>query len=314
MKRIINQECYRMRAACCFLFFILTIPAQSQRPFIQTSADRTNILIGEQIRLIVKATAPLNAGAIKWFWMPDSVRHFEMVERGRIDTVRSGNNTSFEQTLVITSFDSGRWYIPSFPVDIISGKGTITLFSDSIPVNVGYSPADSTGQLRDIKPVMEVSVVESYLYYIIAGIVLLIIIGILLYQYFKKRRSRPVPLFKSSLSPYDEAIQELQNLQKYDLAALPEVKEYHTKLADIFKRYYSRSQQKNLMNKTTGQILLYLKEHHVDAGIISVLADALRTSDAVKFAKYFPTVMDSRNALNEIKEATSSINKLQTKQ
>ena len=312
MTRIMNRQFYVARAICCSIFFLLFHHAGAQRPFIQTTADRTGILIGEQIRLTVTASASASDGAIRWFWIPDSIRHFEMVERGRIDTVRRGINTLFQQTLVITSFDSGHWYIPAFPVDIVSPQGIKRLYSDSIPVNVGYSPADSSGQLRDIKPVMEVTVIENYWYYIVAAIILLLIGGFLLYRYLKKRKARPQPVFRSNLPAYEEAMKYLQELQGYDLSDLARVREYHSLLAGIFKRYYSRTEKKDLMNKTTGDILLRLREHHADPVLVSKLADALRTTDAVKFAKYFPSVNDSRMTLEKVSEVITAVkNKLQ---
>jgi hypothetical protein len=289
----------------------LTIRAQAQPPkaFIQTSANRSNILIGEHIRFTVKAYAENNLGFLRWFWFPDSTHHFEIVQREKVDTVRTGNKTTFEQTIVITSFDSGSWYIPSFPVDVVSGSLKRRLFSDSILVHVGYSPADSSGELRDIKPVVEVSITESYLAYIIAAIILLIL-GILLYRYYRKKRSRPKPLLHSPVPAFDEAMKELNALKNSDQSGRERVREYYTKMAFIFKRYYSRSSQRMMMNKTTGDILLGLKEDNMPETVLISIAGVLRTADAVKFAKYMPA---PETGIQQVQDIMSAIQAMHSK-
>ena len=105
-------------------------------------------------------------------------------------------------------------------------------------------------------------------------------------------------------------MQALNNLKKYNLLIAAEVKEYHTALADIFKKYYSRKDQRNLMNKTTGEILVKLKENQADA-IIPATAEALRCSDAVKFAKYLPPEKESEKSREQIKAAIDMLEKSQ---
>jgi hypothetical protein len=86
---------------------------------VQTITDKKDILIGEQIRLTLKATLPLNSGpANKSLIIRDSIPHFEIVEAGRMDTVDLGGGVpGIEQSFIITSFDSGRWIFPALPVE-----------------------------------------------------------------------------------------------------------------------------------------------------------------------------------------------------
>src|SRR5207247_1067142 len=111
--------------------------------------------------------------------------------------------------------------------------------------------------------------------------------------YLKNRKKRPVPLFKSDLSAYEEAIKSLQELEQSNFLDKHREKQYHTELANIFKRYYSRNRQKNLLNKTTGDILIELKEDNVDQEQISGIAEGLRYTDAVKFARFIPLHTES---------------------
>lgn len=277
---------------------------------IKIIVDKRQILIGEQIRYEIDVNLPSAAYSVT-FPLPDSILHFDILQKNKPDKINENGNYSFHQTLLVTSFDSGSWRIPSLPVIVTSNNNSTNLFTDSILIDVGYSPADSTGQLRDIKPVIEVSVTDYFWYYILGAVIVILITGILLYWYFEKKKWKVQPLFKSSLSPYDEAMSELQLLKNYNLEIPEEVKQFHTKLSEIFKRYYSRKQQKNLMNKTTGEILPVLKENDVDTTLISSLAESLRCADAVKFAKYIPVSSESERYADLITQSIMSLEKKQ---
>ena len=273
---------------------------------VQTITDKKDILIGEQIKLTIKASLPLNTpGLNKWLLIPDSIPHFEIVETGKVDTVDfKDNSKAIEQVITITSFDSGRWVFPALPLEFsgVSGQSPQISYTDSFFVNVSYSPPDSTNQLRDIKPIIQVSIIDYFWYYIIVGVVLLMLIVFLLYRYFKKKKKRTPATAVSGLSPYDEAMEEIKKLAQYNLQDTAEIKMYHTKLSAIFKNYLARKQGVNLLNKTTGDLLISVKEANLSSEAISRLATALRCTDAVKFAKYMPTSNQSEEALQKIKE------------
>jgi cbb3-type cytochrome oxidase subunit 3 len=285
----------------CFSFFMQFAFCQT----LQTITDKKDILIGEQIKLTFKV--PMD-GLTKWIVLPDSIPHFEIVETAKPDTVNfKDDSKAIQQTITITSFDSGRWTFPALPVEFagLAGEAPRILNTDSFFVNVSYSPADSTNQLRDIKPIIKVSVFDFFWLYIAGGALLLLLIIFLLYWYFKKKKKDAPATAVSKLSPFDEAMAELKNLSQYNLQDAAEIKGYHIKLAAIFKNYIGRKQGKNLFNKTAGDLLTNMKEVNLPAENISELATALRCTDAVKFAKYLPLPDQSEDALQKIKETIS---------
>lgn len=271
---------------------------------LQTITDRKDILIGEQIKLKVKATVPATATINTWFTLPDSIPHFDIVESGKPDTVNfKDDSKTIEQVITITSFDSGRWVFPSLLGEFVAvGKPVQMMQTDSFFVNVSYSPADSTNQLRDIKPIIKVTISDYFWYYVIGGIVLLLLIAFLLYRYFKKKRKLQPAANASGLSPFDEAMTELKKLAEINLNEAQEIKDYHSRLADIFKNYLGRKQNRNLMNKTTDDLLINLSGNNLTADNFSDLATALRYTDAVKFAKYLPQPDESVDCLQKIKQ------------
>jgi hypothetical protein len=305
--RKINWRVLCIGITTCFSFCIHICFSQT----IQTITDKRDILIGEQVQLKIKAIFPPGGYFLnKWITIPDSIPHFDIVDAGKVDTITyKDNSKAFEQTIILTSFDSGRWVFPSLPVEFsnATGQPARNLQTDSFAVNISYSPPDSTNQLRDIKPIIPVSVIDHTWYYIIGGIVLLLLVVVLLYRYFKKNRKLKPQGPVSRLSPYEEAMQELDSLANVNLQNVEEVKRYHTKLADIFKNYLGRKQNRNLLNKTTGDLLIRMTENNMPQENISILATALRCNDAVKFAKYIPLAAESEDSLKKIKETINLI-------
>ena len=309
VKRKINRYVLIVGALICFSF--CTSAVFSQAPTVTTTLDKRDILIGEYLQYKVSASFPSGIYRVNWFAVPDSVAHFELVEKSKIDTSTDNNITSIEQTITLTSFDSGRWQTPAFPVnfDPVKSDSALHLFTDSISVNVGYMPADSSNTLRDIKPIMEVTV-KSYLwYYIGGGILLLAVLSIILWRFLKNRKKEPDVVFSSKLSPYDEAMQQLEKLKQLNLQNAEELKQFHAKLSNIFKWFISRKQRVSIMNKTTGDVLVHLGENNLPKETIADAATALRCGDAVKFAKYTPTISESEECLAKIK---ATINFIQT--
>lgn len=301
-KRKINSKILITAALICFSFCTQFIFAQT--PSVKTFVDKSDILIGEYIQYKITATFPNGIYKVNWFTPADSVAHFEIVERGKIDTTSENNNTVLQQTITLTSFDSGRWNTPGFVInfDLLKDDTTLNIVTDSIAVNVGYAPADTSNQLRDIKPILEVQV-TNYLWYYIGGIILLLLlIAFFLWRYFKNKRKDPPTIFSGKIAPYDEALQNLEKLKQLNLKDPEAIKKLHADLAAIFKWYISRKQRMSIMNKTTGDVLVHLADNDLPREIISNTAIALRCGDAVKFAKYLPAVTESEESFATIKE------------
>lgn len=284
---------------------ILTLQAQA----VKTSVNTNNILIGEQIQYEI--TIQLANAAYKVdIGIPDSIPHFDIIDQQQYDTTDGNGGYSLRQRIQLTSFDSGVWKFPAFPITVSApNKASLQLQSDSFLIQVGYSPADSTGQLRDIKPVMEVFVVDRTWIYIGIAVALTILVGIVLYRYLKKRLSKPAPMFKSSLSAYAEAIQSLNNLALPNASDAVLVKLFYSSLTEIFKKYYSRKINRNLLSKTTGDVLLQLQTQVSSSDLIAQVAQVLRSSDAVKFAKYLPSAEENEQSLSSAKSLVAALEK-----
>lgn len=285
--------------------------ANAQTPTLKTFIDRDNILIGEHIKYKVVLTLPNQSFAAKWFNLPDSLSHFELVEQSKLDSSVKEGNVIMQQTLTLTSFDSGIFKTPSFKVDIVNNSNSQSFFTDSIPISIGYAVADSTNQLRDIKPIIEAED-SSTLWIIIAIIIAAVLLLVaLIYFAIKKGSKKTILVKRNSLAAYDEAMQRLQKLKEFNCKDETTTKKYYTELSSLLKYYISRKQQQNLLSSTTSDVLMYCKSKNITDASFANLANTLRMSDAVKFAKFLPVDKENDDSWQTIKD---TINLLENKQ
>lgn len=274
---------------------------------VKATINRDKIMIGEPVELKLEAKMPVGADAA---WFPvDSMTHFEFINKGKIDTVANADSRTYRQTIIITSFDSGRWAIPSLPFTI----GNKEYLTDSIPVSVAYSNFDTKQDYHDIKDIIEVeNTATRYINWILLGLALLSLLAVI---YFLRKKSTaqktaaPKKPF-SSLSPLQEALESIAALQQRGTNEPLRTKVFHTELNDILRHYLYRKTTVATMEKTSGELMLQLRQFNLPANDFTVLAQTLRMNDAVKFAKYQPAETENQQAIDIIKKSVEQIDKI----
>ncbi len=285
---------------------IMLLPAVKQaaaQPRLKTTVSTQQILIGEPVKLQWEAELP-EAGFIRWPSYPDSMPHIEWLERSPVDTQFSGSAINrLRQQYVFTSFDSGRWVLPA-AVMVFTPVGSDSawqLKTDSVVLTVGYQP-DSTGELRDIKPIRQAAPPDQTLYWLagIAALVVLLAAWVLFRRW--RRRSAAIPQ-TGAADPYQAALQALDELATWPLTTAAEVHRFHVKLYDTGRDYLAACSGMPFRNQTTDGVLVHLRRLGLEGELLSASASALRSCDAVKFARYVPAAdqcAQSRQALLQL--------------
>jgi LPXTG-motif cell wall-anchored protein len=279
-----------------FLLLAHTVAAQGGI-VVKTTVDKSRILIGEPIQLIIEADIP--ADAVIAFVRIDSIEHFEFLEKPAIDTINTNTGTIIKGKYTITSFDSGHWVIPSF---VLTGN----IVTDTIPVDVDFSAFDPTRDYHDIKDILEVKpeAKKSPWWWYVAGGALLLLL--LLVYFLRKKKQPPAAAPLVAVDSYQDAMRQLDKLRDEN----PEAKQYYSRLTDIFRLYVYRKKGIHSLQKTTDDLVIQLKEIPLHKDQFDQLAQALRMGDFVKFAKYVPAKEDDKNVFDTIKKTIQDIEQL----
>ena len=280
----------------CFLIG-LNVFAQPKPTAI---ADKVEILIGEQFQLKLSASFTTEIFNANGFKIPDSIKHFEIIEKGNIDSFTTSGVKNISQTITVTSFDSGVWAFPAITLNTRNPAG----YSDSIIIKVGFDSTKIEG-LNDIKTIIETDVNTNWIYWALGGITLLALIGFIIFlckTKFGKEEKADEEIIVSKTPPYEEAMESLKKLSERNPINHADAKLLHTDLTNVFKRYLQRANSLNTTKNTTSEILIKLKDELIQQPQLSSLAEALRLSDAVKFAGYFPPATETAAAINQTEQ------------
>jgi len=267
--------------------------------------DKQKIVIGEPIHLKLDVTVPDN---VPFAWPGlDSLPHFDWLDKGKIDsTVRPGER-SYVQYLTLTSFDSGTWAIPRLPFLVGNSKA----FSDSIRIFIGYTNIDSLKDFHDIKDIIDLpNPFARWIGWTVAAVTVLSVVLVVWIIRKKKLLTKLIAVRQASrLSPYEEAVKELQDLERQHLPDTGAMKAYYSRMGEILRVYLLRRMDISSFAETSEELIGQLRRLRLPADIFDGLAEALRMGDFVKFAKYQPGIADSQQHYQAVRAAIEGVEK-----
>lgn len=277
------------------IFFSKHIHAQIS---ITTSSHK--LYLGEQITLTFSYSKK-QGDPSGFFLLKDSLPHFEIVKKTALDSSRTGEWITYKQEMVITSFDSGRWAIPSQIFQM--GKKqlkTDTLMISVLPVKL------KTSDYYDVHDIIEVEdpKTEWSKWILVSGVVLAL--GILIYYLLGKRKLRPTSITQAK-DPYKTAIALLDKLEN----ETKDLKIFYSKLYIIFRSYLSDFGGADLGGRTTDEWIIFMKGK-LESDEFYDVVQVVRLADAVKFAKYQSSAEEATASLKKIRDAIEYLHKKHT--
>ena len=257
--------------------------------FAQTvmTADRTNVVIGDQIKATI--TTNLSEGR-EWrnldsVW-PDSIPGIEVVSGPVID---DKNPASVRYTWNISVFDTGWVRIPPLAVVIRQGNQIDTFMTTDIPIQVSPVEPDSSGLVGIKEIVHQPFSLIYYKKYLPHLIVLLLILAALYYWWRKNRKKEEIVEAPEPEPPAHEwALKALDQLEEKKLWQKGEVKEHYTLLTAILREYLERRYGINALEQTSDEILTQLSSLDLGGELLSDTEQLLSAADLIKFAKADP--------------------------
>src|SRR5215203_1741496 len=280
-----------------FFLFILSMTllvAFSQKLPVSATVDKQKILIGEQVQLYLKAVVPKNIPA-SWFAV-DTFPHFEILQQSKIDSQQTSEGLFLQQTITLTSWDSGQWLIPSFAFANLKTKPLL--------LTVGYTPMDPNQPYHDIKDIIEVQKpISSNWYWYLVGIAVLVALFLLFFPPKEERTIALTPVVVED--PYQTALARIEKLNGND-----ESKYLFTELVNIFRNYLERRKGIQSLSKTTDDLSVQMRQLQLPDEQYTQLVQALQVSDMVKFAKYLPHTAEKEKAIDVIKKNIITIENL----
>ena len=253
--------------------------------FAETAKLDTNaILIGEQINFSISNT--ISETEVWPTYDAFLAEGIEIIKHGKLDT----NENLISQNFIITAWDSGSYYIPPIAFSATSKTQGLLLNVQTIILEEG-------AELKDIKQPMEAPIGWSDIWPWLLRIVLLILIAYILKKYvFTKKEALKIEKPKVIIPADIIALKELMSLEKAKIWQEGKIKEYHSSLSEIVRRYTEERFQFIALELTTDEIIDELKSK-LNQEQIQNLKTLLQRADLAKFAKRKPIESENTESM-----------------
>lgn len=284
----------RIEIIVSFVFF--SFLGFSQKPILMVS--KNPVIVGEpfEISVLMESKSPVTI-AKKWDSLPFRMKN----EKGNYELVQdkfeitsftedSKNKTQWKGVLKAVIWDSGTFVFPSLKLNI----GSEPLSLDSLIIESQLEKKISGVDLYEIresftdieaaekKANKETESNKKWLYVLILLSVLLVLVIVFLFVRKVRNKKKDVQLREMSLA--DRAILAIDELEKLQLWRQNKHKEHFVELSFILRSYYSSHYQLNLLEKTTSETQILLRQLGVISLHLNQIDFVLKHADLVKFA------------------------------
>lgn len=296
-----------LRISSLFVFLSLLMQSHGQEVVVTAKLDTNAMLIGDHVGLTLKYTGPAKSQVL-WPFMPDTILgSITVIGRGRIDTAFAADKKSvtYSQQLNITCYDSGFYTIPSIPFKyrLLPDTNSVSAVTTMMLLAVHTVKVDTTQAIKPIASPLKVPIsFREMLPWILLALAVLLLIVFVLWYLKKRRNKEPVFRLKPTivLPPNELALQEIEKLRVKKLWQAGKVKEYHSELTEILRRYIEGRFLVPALEQTTAEITQSLMGHpgcpHSE---LDRLGNLLILADMVKFAKAQPLAAENEKCLGD---------------
>lgn len=288
------------------LFFIVLSPDSIRAQEVSAKArfDTTDILIGDQIDLNISFQMPLDYRVIWPYYQDTLVGNVEIIGRSPVDTIisESDNIVDMLQSITITSFDSGYYYIPPLEFSYQALDDTSYKTATTIPLylKVHTMAVDTTQPIKVIKPPLEAPFsIFEILPWLLMALGALLVTFLIVYVIIRTKRKQPLFRIRPKiiLPPHVVAMNGLESLKEKKLWQAGKTKDYYTELTDILRIYIEERFDIPAVEMTTDEIMEGLKNIETRQELQNNLSSILNLADLVKFAKENPQPLDNDTSM-----------------
>lgn len=279
------------------LLFISSLSVSAKDIHVIAALDTSKALVGDQVKLKLVAKVTESKQLVWPAYGDTIVSGLEILEHGKVDTVHGENVTTYTQTFLLSSFDSGYYVIP--PILFVEFSDTSKRYeTEPMLLEVTNLPVDTSLAIKDIKGPMEAPITfQEIAPYVFGGLVLIGLIWLVVYLLKRyKKKPRTVVEKKPNIPAHLLALRNLKDLEVKKLWQNNEVKDYYTELADIVRTYLEDRYGIIAMEQTTHETLIAFESYSVNDSL-DKLRQMLVLGDMVKFAKAKPLASEHTMSL-----------------
>ncbi len=264
--------------------------SNAQNISVEASTDTTAYQVGDYIHLIIKVEAGNNI-MINGPAVSDTLAGMDLISQQPPQKNNENKQQSVTYSYTFSTYDSADIVIPPIPVYYKADGDTAEsiINTNSISFTVRPVKVNVKEDIKDVKEPLKIPLDWKWIaLWIFIGIVLLAI-AYYLYRKYQKHKAGYIPeKIVIKVPPHITALKSLRNLSEKQLWQKGMVKEYHSEITEIIRKYFEERFNLPALEMTSGEAMNELQKRSGTETIIEDTRDFLTNADLVKFAKYQP--------------------------
>ena len=192
---------------------------------------------------------------------------------------------------IVSGYDSARIVIPPIPITYFTQNSSEPLITETneVVVFIHTLEVNPSEDIRDIKEPVRIPFDWLFWSIIVLGIIVLALAAYYFYNRFKKPVEESRIIKKAPPTPiHILALRALDKLSEKKLWQQGKVKEYHSEITAIIRKYFEDRYHFNSLEMTTAQTMVILNRVMDNQKLIDTTSKFLENADMVKFAKFKP--------------------------
>ncbi|NWF88569.1 MAG: hypothetical protein HXY50_03810 [Ignavibacteriaceae bacterium] len=262
----------------------------SQTISARAYTDKSKYEVGDYITYSIEISHDRNLKVYKPI-LSELIKGLDVINSEEPTVEDDQGNKKIFYRYTISKYDSAEVTIPSVPIIYKFGNDTTSLqvYTNPVTFLVSTLPVIQNAEIKDVKPPISIPLGLITFLLIVAVIILLIALAVYLYRRQQKKKRKHVHRKKIYIiPPHVKALSELHKLDEMQLWQQGKVKEYHSIITEIIRRYFEERFKILALESSTTEIMEQLKRVVLPENIYKTVNNFLDNADLVKFAKYKP--------------------------
>jgi hypothetical protein len=274
------------------LIFILVLAgfSSAQNISVLASTDTSAYKIGDYIHytIQVKVRPDLTVSGPA---VSDTLAGMELISQQAPQKEEKDGRQVITYNYTFSKYDSSDVTVPPVPVYYRAKEDTAArvITTNEVYFTVRPLKVNPEGGIKDVKEPLKIPLDWRW-------IVLWVLIGLIIlaavyyfYKRYQKRKADYVPeKIVIKTPPHITAMKSLRALSEKQLWQKGMVKEYHSEITEIIRRYFEERFNLPALEMTSGEAVDELRKRAGTGKIITDTENFLSNADMVKFAKYQP--------------------------
>jgi hypothetical protein len=271
------------------IILLLTSITFSQSIKVSVSTDKPVYKIGDYVNYKIEITHNKD---IEIFLpsIKDSVKKLEFISQQPVKNTEDNNNVKSTYEFTFIGFDSGGITIPAISIPYKSQKDNslLQIQTDSLRIFINLINVNLSSEIKDVKEPEKIPLDWRVILLWVLIVIAIAALTYFIYRQIQKRKNKEKFIPEVIKLPHEIALESLKVLDEKKLWQKGYIKEYHTEITEIIRKYFENRFAFPALELTTSEVLFYLTNNNDANDIVNLTNDFLNNADMVKFAKFVP--------------------------